>query len=146
MKEAMSGFQSLINVAGRRMHEAMVAWRRVQAQCEAAREKLTLLRQHGERYRTLMRTGLLEGTPATSAMAYIGFIGQIEEVVGRQEGEVGRLEEACRRQWQELVEARRDKRAYEILSDRDATRKMEAAAKRSQREIDDLLQRAGKLL
>jgi flagellar protein FliJ len=142
----MSGFQSLITVAGRRTEEALVAWRRLRSQCDDARQKLTLLKQHGERYRALMRSSLQEGIPAMATMAYIGFIGQIEEVVGRQEGEVGRLEEACTRQWQELVEARRDKRVYEILRDRDATRKMEAALRRSQAEIDELLQRVAKLL
>lgn len=142
----MSGFQSLITVAGRRTEEALVAWRRLKMQCDEARQKLLLLKQHGERYRDLMRSGLKEGIPATATMAYVGFIGQIEEVVGRQESEVGRLEEACTRQWQELVEARRNKRIYEILHDRDATRKVEAALRRSQAEIDELLQRVAKLL
>jgi flagellar export protein FliJ len=142
----MSGYDGLINIAGRRSDEALLAWRRIKSQCDEARHKLTLLKQHGERYRDLMRAGLKEGTPATAAMAYVGFIGQIEEVVVRQEGEVGRLEEACTRQWQELVEARRDRRLYEILRERNRTQKMEAALRRSQAEIDELLQRVAKLL
>jgi flagellar export protein FliJ len=142
----MSGFQSLITVAGRRTDEALVAWQRLKTQCDDARHKLTLLKQHGQRYRDLMRTSMQQGIEAPATMVFVGFIGQIDEVVGRQESEVGRLEEACTRQWQELVEARRDKRVYEILRDRDATRKMEAALKRSQAEIDELLQRVAKLL
>lgn len=142
----MSGFEGLINVAGRRTDEALMAWQRLKTQCDEAKQKLSLLRQHGERYRNQMRVSLQEGIGATATMAFVGFIGQIEEVVVRQEGEVGRLEEACTRQWQELVEARRDKRLYEILRDRDATRKMEAALKRSQSEIDELLQRVARLL
>jgi len=142
----MSGYDGLINFAGRRSDEALSTWRRLRNQCDAARQKLALLKQHGERYRDLMRAGLQEGAPATAAMAYVGFIGQIEEFVVRQESEVGRLEEACTRRWQELVEARRDKRLYEILRERSRTQQMEAALRRSQAEIDELLQRVAKLL
>ena len=73
------------------------------------------MKQHRERYRDLLNTNLGEGMPAMSTMAYLGFIGQIDQVVTRQESEVGRLEAACTQQWQELVEIRREKRIYEIV-------------------------------
>jgi flagellar export protein FliJ len=81
---------------------------------------------------------------AMSTMSYLGFIGQIEEVVQRQENEVGRLEAACARQWEELIEIRREKRTYEIVSEKAAERELATALRRSQAEIDDLLQRVNR--
>jgi flagellar export protein FliJ len=77
-------------------------------------------------------------------LAHMGFIKQIEAVVIRQETEVVSLEEGCGRLWQELVEARREKRTYEILSERAMRRKADTASRRKQAEIDELLQRAVK--
>jgi len=77
-------------------------------------------------------------------MTYLGFIDQIEEVVLRQQAEVGRLEAACTRQWQELVEVRREKRVYEIVHERAVERELATLLRRSQAEIDDLLQRVNK--
>ena len=62
----------------------------------------------------------------------------------RQESEVGRLEAACTQQWQELVEVRRQKRIYEIVHERATSRELASALRRSQAEIDDLLQRVSK--
>jgi len=81
----MSGMQSLIDFAERRVEGALTSWQRLKAQHEEARHKLLLLQQHGENYRDLMRTGLESGLSATSTMAYMGFIGQIEAIVLRQE-------------------------------------------------------------
>lgn len=139
----MSGLQKLISHAGRRSDGALATWQRLKEQCDEALAKLALLKQHRERYRDLLRSGLGEGMPALSTMAYLGFIGQIDEVVLRQESEVGRLEQACARQWQELVETRREKRMYEIVHERAASRELAAALRRAQAEIDDLLQRVG---
>jgi flagellar export protein FliJ len=91
-----------------------------------------------------MSAGLQQGMSATSVMAHIGFLGQIETVVGRQENEIGSLEDACARQWRELIEARREKRMCEILNERAATRNADAASRRGQADIDELLQRAAK--
>lgn len=140
----MAGLNKLITLAGRRSDGALATWQRLKAQCDDALTKLSLLKQHRERYRELLRTGLGEGMPALSTMAYLGFIGQIDEVVLRQESEVGRLEQACARQWQELVETRREKRMYEIVNDRLSSRELAAALRRTQAELDDLLQRVGK--
>jgi flagellar export protein FliJ len=137
----MAGLRTLIDVTRRRTEGALVTWQRLRTQCDDARQKLLLLKQHGDHYRDLMRAGLRQGMPAASTMAYVGFIGQIEEVVVRQETEVGSLEEVCARQWQELVDARREKRMYEILGERAAARELEAASRRGQAEIDELLQR-----
>jgi flagellar FliJ protein len=142
MRNIMSGFSTLLKFAERRSEGALTAWQRVKVQCEEAKHKLRLLKQHGDSYRDRMRAGLQQGMPAASMMAHIGFIGQIETVVDRQQDEIGSLEEACARQWQELVEARREKRLYELLSERAATRDAEAASRRRQAEIDELLQRA----
>jgi flagellar export protein FliJ len=141
----MAGLSKLINVTERRGDGALQAWQRLKAQCDDALMKLSLLKQHRERYRNLLDANLGQGMPARSTMAYLGFIGQIEEVVTRQETEVVRLEEACSRQWQELVELRREKRMYEIVHERAASRELAAALRRSQAEIDDLLQRVAKM-
>jgi len=141
----MSGMQSLIDFAERRVEGALTSWQRLRAQYEEARHKLLLLQQHGENYRDLMRTGLERGLSATSTMAYMGFIGQIEAIVLRQESEIGSLEKACAQQWQALVDARREKRAYEILSERAANREAAARSRRAQADIDELLQRRVKM-
>src|SRR5215813_7211604 len=136
----MSGLQSMIQLAERQSDGALAAWQRLRAQCDEARCKLSLLKQYGENYRNLMHTSLRQGMSATSTIGYFGFIGQIEAVVVRQESEVQDLEKACARQWQELVDARREKRMYEILSERVAAREAATASRRAQAEIDELLQ------
>ncbi len=140
----MAALHSLISVTGQRGDVAAAAWQRLKAQCDDALVKLSLLKRHVDRYREMLNTGLGEGMPALSTMAYLGFIGQIEQVVLRQESEVGRLEAACTRQWEELIEIRREKRTYEIVSEKAAEREMASALRRSQTEIDDLLQRVNK--
>lgn len=140
----MAALHKLISVTGMRSDAAVATWQRLKAQCDEALMKLSLLKQHRERYREMLNSGLGEGMPARSTMAYLGFIGQIEEVVTRQEMEVGRLEAACVRQWEELVEIRREKRTYEIVSEKAAERELASALRCSQAEIDDLLQRVSK--
>ena len=137
----MSGLAALIRFAERRTEGALIAWQRLKAQCEEANQKLLLLQQHGKNYRDLMNAGLQHGMSGNSTMAHLGFIGQIEAVVDRQQSEIVNLEEACERQWHELVEARRDQRMYEILSERAATREAELASLRDQTRMDELLQR-----
>jgi flagellar export protein FliJ len=137
----MAALHKLISVTGRKTDAAAATWQRLKAQCDEALMKLSILRQHVDRYRQMLNAGLGEGMPAMSTMAYLGFIGQIEEVVQRQENEVGRLEAACTRQWEELIEIRREKRTYEIVSEKAAERELATALRRSQVEIDDLLQR-----
>jgi flagellar export protein FliJ len=137
----MVALHKLISVTGKKSDAAVATWQRLKAQCDEALLKLSLLKQYVERYREMLNTGLGEGMPAMSTMAYLGFIGQIEEVVTRQENEVGRLEAACSRQWEELVEIRREKRAYEIVHERAIERELATALRRSQAEIDELLQR-----
>lgn len=140
----MSGLATLIEFTERRIGAALSAWQRLRAQCDEAKQKLLVLKQHGDGYSTLMHSDLQEGMSATSMMAHVGFIKQIEAVVIRQESEIGSLEEGCGRLWQELVEARREKRTYEILSERAKMRKAETASRREQAENDELLQRAVK--
>jgi flagellar export protein FliJ len=140
----MAALKNLIKVTGRKSDNALATWQRLKAQCDEALTKLSLLREHCDRYRNLLNTNLGTGMPAMSTMAYLGFIGQIEEVVLRQQSEVGRLEEACARQWQELTAIRREKRSYEIVHERAVERELATALRRSQAEIDDLLQRVNK--
>lgn len=140
----MAALHKLITVTGRKSDAAVVTWQRLKAQCDDALVKLALLKQHVERYRAMLNAGLGEGMPAMSTMAYLGFIGQIEEVVLRQESEVGRLEAACARQWEELVETRREKRSYEIVNEKAIERELATALRRSQAEIDELLQRVNR--
>src|SRR5713226_7121033 len=141
----MSGLATLIKFAQRRTEGALTAWQRLRAQRDEAKQKLLLLKQHGEGYHDLMRAALQQGMSANSMMGHIGFIGQIEAVLVRQESEVESLEEACARQWQELLDARREQRMYEILSERAATRAAETLSRRAQAEIDELLQRAARI-
>lgn len=140
----MANLHKLISVTGKKSDAAVATWQRLKAQCDEALLKLSLLKQHVERYRQMLNAGLGEGMPAMSTMAYLGFIGQIEEVVTRQENEVGRLEAACTRQWEELVGIRREKRTYELIHERAAERELATALRRSQAEIDELLQRVNK--
>jgi flagellar export protein FliJ len=140
----MAALHKLISVTEKRSDAAVATWQRLKAQCDEALLKLSILRQHVERYHQMLNTGLGKGMPAVSTMAYLGFIGQIEEVVQRQENEVGRLEAACARQWEELIEIRREKRTYEIVSEKAAERELATALRRSQAEIDDLLQRVNR--
>jgi flagellar export protein FliJ len=140
----MAALQKLISVTGKKGDTALMTWQRLKQQCDEALAKLSLLREYCERYRALLNSNLGEGMPAMSTMAYLGFIGQIEEVVLRQESEVGRLEAACTAQWQELVEIRREKRVYEIVHERASERELAAALRSAQAEIDDMLQRVSK--
>ena len=140
----MAGLHKLISHTGHRSDGALATWQRLKTQCDEALKKLSLLKQHRERYRNLLNANLGKGMPAVSTMAYLGFIGQIDQVVLRQESEVGRLEAACSQQWQELVEIRREKRVYEIVHERATSRELADALRRSQAEIDELLQRVSK--
>jgi flagellar export protein FliJ len=139
----MTAARSLIELAARRVEAALASWQHITAQCEEAKRKLLMLQQHGESYRNLLRSALAEGMSATATMTYLGFIGQIEAVVANQESEIGRLEQACARKWQALVETRREKRMYEILGERAAARRIAAEDRRRLAEIDELLQRVG---
>jgi flagellar export protein FliJ len=134
----------LIKLAERRADEAVAAWRALHAQCEDARQKLDLLQRHGEGYRDLLWADLQRGIPATSIAACLGFIGQIEAVVGHQQSELVQLEEACARQWQELVTLRREKRMFEILSERAAAKTAASDAHRQRCEIEEALVRAAR--
>ena len=138
----MSGLATLTKLTERRAAGALASWQSLRTQCDEAKQKLSLLKKHAEGYRGVMHAGLEQGMSAASMMAHIAFIGQIEAVVVRQEAELGSLEEACGRQWQELLDARREQRMCEILSERTAVRDAEAASRREQAEVDELLQRA----
>jgi flagellar export protein FliJ len=140
----VSGLATLIRLAERRADEAVLAWQRLKAQCDDAEHKLLLLHKHREGYRELMRTGLQHGVPAASIVAHIAFLGQIDAVVVRQKSELGQLDEACARQWDEFVDARRQKRMYEILRERISARDATTASRREQAELGELLQRAGR--
>jgi len=144
----MSGaksYGSLAVVGSSRVDQQLAIWRKLMAQCQEAQHKLATLGQFAERYREQMRSQLLEGMAASASMAFIGFIGQVEAVTRKQQAEVTRLEAACAEQWQHLVEARREKRMYEILRDRAQAEELAADLKRAQAEIDELLGRIVKL-
>jgi flagellar export protein FliJ len=138
----MSAIDRLVTVSTRRTEDALIAWQQLRAQFDEAMRKLSLLKQHRQRYHDLMHAGLAAGMPATATIVYLEFIGQIDEVVLRQEGDLGGLQEVCARQWQQLVEARREQRRFEILGEHIAARTAEAALRRQQAELDELLQRA----
>jgi flagellar export protein FliJ len=141
----MPQIHKLIDIAGRRSDEALAAWQQLREQCADAIRKLSLLQEHRARYLERMRASLEAGMPATATVAYLDFIGQIDEVVVRQQDNLHTIEQACARQWEVLVEARREKRTFEILGERDAARQAEAAVRRGQAEIDDLIHRAAML-
>lgn len=139
-------YQSLVDFVGTEANRQFAAWRQVMNQCDDAKQKLAQLRQYAERYRQQMQAQLHDGVAANSTMVFLRFIAQIESVIAKQEREVARLDEACRRQWQRLVEARREKRMYEILRDRAAAEELAGDLRRSQREIEELLGKVVKLL
>lgn len=141
----MPRMNKLIGLAASRSDEALRAWQQLSEQCAEAMRKLALLKEYRERYRGRMTAGLEAGMPAAAMRAYMDFIGQIDEVVTRQESGLGTIEEACAQQWQALVEARREHRTFEILGERMAARDAEAALRRRNAEIDDLIQRASRL-
>lgn len=138
----MPRMDKLIDLAASRSDEALRAWQQLSEQCAEAMRKLQLLKEYRERYRGRMNAGLEAGMPATAMRAYLDFIGQIDEVVLRQESGLGTIEQACAQQWQALVEARREHRTFEILGERLAAKDAAAALRRRNAEIDDLIQRA----
>ncbi|MGH7072996.1 MAG: flagellar export protein FliJ [Stellaceae bacterium] len=142
----MSGYQNLADFVGKEANRQFVAWRGLMDQCDNAKRKLAQLRQYAERYRQQLQSQLADGLAANSTMVFLGFIGQIESVIAKQERDVARLDLACRQQWQKLVEARRERRMYEILDDRAETEKMAADLRRRERELDELLGKVVKLL
>ncbi|HXE16619.1 MAG TPA: flagellar export protein FliJ [Stellaceae bacterium] len=142
----MSGYDSLAEFVGNRANHQQIEWRNLMGQCDGAKRKLAQLGQYAERYRAQMGGQLGAGMDATATMGFLRFIAQIETVIGKQEIEVARLEQACREQWHRVVEARREKRMYEILRDKAAAEKLGAALRRAQAEIDELTGRIVKLL
>ena len=133
---------AMIRLAQRHVEEAVLLWQRLRAQCDDTRQKLVLLQAHMQGYRDSMRANLSQGMPAASTAAYIEFIGQIEAIVAGQQSELGNLEDACGRRWQELMDARRDKRICEMLRERAAARDTLTASRRLQLDMDELLQRS----
>jgi len=142
----VSSYENLAIFVGGRADKQFVVWRQLIKQCDDGKQKLAQLRQYAEHYRLQMGNQMRDGMAATTTMVFLRFIGQIETVITTQEREVTRLEHACLQQWHHLVEARREKRMYEILRDRAAAEKLSAALRRSQAEIDELLGRIVKLL
>jgi flagellar export protein FliJ len=142
----MSSYQSLADFVGDRADRQQVRWRQVMNQCDDSKRKLVQLRQYADRYRAQMTGQLHDGMDATATMGFVRFIGQIETVIAKQESEVARLDQACHQQWQQLVEARREKRMYEILRDKASAEKLAAELRRGQAEIDELMGRIVKLL
>lgn len=140
-----SGIESLIDLAGHRSDDAVVTWQNLQRQCQQALGKLAALQQHRERYDDLMRVRLQQGMSAVATRAYLGFIRQIDDVITQQRVEVERIEAACVRQWQQVIEARREKRVFEVLGERVVAQELATALRASQREIENLLQRAASL-
>jgi flagellar export protein FliJ len=142
----MSSYRSLAEFVGDRADQQLVRWRQVMSQCDESKRKLVQLRQYADRYRLQMRNRLNDGMEATATMGFVRFIDQIEAVIAKQESEVARLEQVGLQQWQHLVEARREKRMYEILRDKAAAEKLAAELRRNQAEIDELMGRIVKLL
>jgi flagellar export protein FliJ len=140
----MSGIATLIKFADGRAQTALTAWQHLRLQCDEAKRKLLALNGHRETYRARMCNDMQQGISANSIIAHVGFINQIEAVVTRQEIEVANLEEGCARLWQQLTDARREKRMYEMLSTRIAARRAEVLSRRGQREVDELMQRSAK--
>ncbi len=138
----VSGLAILLKLATRQTQRAEAAWRRVQTQRNDADHKLMLLRRHHQDYRDAFSTRLAQGMPAAAIASHLGFLKQIEVVVQRQQDELGELDESCARCSQELVDARREQRVYEILSERIAARAAVVAERRMRNENDDALARA----
>lgn len=137
-----SAMKLLIGSVEQRTEGALATWQAMRQECQQALDKLEVLKRHRERYSELLRGGLQSGMSGFATSAYLGFIKKIDEVVLTQQSEVGRIEAVCAQQWEHVVELRREKRTYELLGERNEARELETALRRSQREIDDVLQRA----
>lgn len=140
----MSGLATLIKLAERRAQEAVLDWQRLTARRDDAGGKLLRLQQHRQVYRDLMQTGLRHGMPAATIVAHLGFIAQIEAVAERQQSEFGELEAACATQYDLVVNARREQRIYEVLSEQTKAGAATAASRQQQIEAGDMLQRAAR--
>ena len=140
----MSGLATLIKLAERRVQQAVLDWQRLTARRDDARGKLARLQHYRQVYRDLMQTGLRDGMPAATIVAHIGFIAQIDAVVVRQQSELGELEAACAQHFDAVVNARREQRIYEILSEQIRTRAATAASRRQHLETGEILQRAAR--
>ncbi|MBV9826689.1 MAG: flagellar export protein FliJ [Alphaproteobacteria bacterium] len=140
-----ASMKMLIGSVEQRTEGALATWQSMRQECQQALDKLEVLKRHRERYSELLRGGLQNGMSGFATSAYLGFIKKIDDVVLTQQGEVIRIEAACARQWEQVVALRREKRTYELLGERSETRELQTALRRSQREIDDVLQRAASL-
>jgi flagellar export protein FliJ len=138
----MAGLATLIRLAERRAQQAVVEWQRLAARCRDARDKLERLQQHRQAYRELMHKRLKDGMPAAASVGHIGFIAQIEAVAARQQSELAELEGACAQHHQAVVNARREQRIYELLSEQRKARAANAETRRQHLETGELLQRA----
>jgi flagellar export protein FliJ len=140
----MAGLETLIKVAERRAQEVVLEWQRLNSRRDDAKAKLARLQKHAQGYRDLMQTGLRHGMPAAAIAAHLGFIAQIDAVLSRQQIELEQLETACAQHWEVLVNARREQRIYEMLSERCGAREAAAELRRQQAEIGEILQRAAR--
>ena len=140
----MSGLATLIKLAERRAQEAVLDWQRLTARRDDAGGKLLRLQQHRQVYRDMMQTGLRRGMPAATIVAHLKFIAQIEAVTVRQQSEFGELEAACAKQYDLVVNARREQRIYEVLSEQIRARAATAASRRQHLETGEILQRAAR--
>lgn len=132
----------LLDVAAQRRNSALRGWLQLNMECADAIRKLSLLKEYRDRCRNRMDARLRAGMVATATVGYVDFIGQVDDVVVRQEDALQALEVACETQWQEFLDARRERRAYEILGEQIKAREAHAALRRQQHEIDELIQRA----
>jgi flagellar export protein FliJ len=140
----MANMNKLIGLAARRSDEALRAWQQLNLQCADALRKLALLREFRERYRTRMERALQSGMPTNSATAYLDFIAQIDDVIRRQTHDLDSIEQACAQQWELFLDVRRERRGFEIVAERSAAKEAEAALRRQQAEIDDLIRRVSR--
>jgi flagellar export protein FliJ len=140
----MSALETLVKLAERRARDAVLVWQRLDRRRNDAQTKLARLQKHEEGYRDLMRAGLQDGMPAAAIVPHFNFIAQIEAVIANQRDELKQLEAACAQHWEALVEARRERRVYEMLKERAGAREAALAARQQQTEIGDMLQRAAR--
>lgn len=139
------GLTALGKSADREVEAAQRRWAALSKECAGGRQKLVLLQQYGEGYRAQLEAGACQGLAAGQAVAITAFMRRIAEIIIIEEGRVRQLEETAEREWTRLVEARRQRKMIDLLTERDAQKKLEVELRRSEREIDDLLGRAGGL-
>lgn len=118
----------------------------LQALCQQAEEKLSLLETYRQEYQNRLRQRGLQGVHSAHLLEYQRFLKQLEDVIRMQTREVERHRRFCREAMQRWLAVRREMKGYEKLGERREAEIHMAALKKSQKEMDEFSSRVRGLL